>query len=131
VEISWPASEECPFELKALYRLSAPDTLDLITSVTAHSDLKAFESFLASYFTEAFPASSVYALGDGKDAPLSNDRTGTRAIGRLSRGTGILSPSFRTAAGRLNPTRWTGSSAVTQPARLPCAGTRKRASAPW
>ena len=69
VEISWPASEECPFELKALYRLSAPDTLDLITSVTAHSDLKAFESFLASYFTEAFPASSVYALGDGKDAP--------------------------------------------------------------
>lgn len=69
VEVSWPASEERPFELKALYRLTAPDTLDLTTSVTAHSDLKAFESFLASYFTEAFPASFVYALGDEKDTP--------------------------------------------------------------
>ena len=69
MEVSWPASEERPFELKALYRLTAPDTLDLTTSVTAHSDLKAFESFLASYFTEAFPASFVYALGDEKDTP--------------------------------------------------------------
>ena len=61
VEVRWPATEDHPFELGAVYRWAAPDTLDLETSVTAQADLKAFESFLASYFSEAFPASTVYA----------------------------------------------------------------------
>lgn len=69
VEVSWPATEDRPFELKARYQLTAPDTLDLTTSVTAHTDLQRFESFLASYFTEAFPASSVYAGDEDNDTP--------------------------------------------------------------
>lgn len=67
VEVRWPAAEDHPFELGAVYRWAAPDTLDLETSVTAQADLKGFESFLASYFTEAFPESTVYA-SVGSDA---------------------------------------------------------------
>lgn len=67
VEVHWPATEDRPFDMGAVYRWSAPDTLDLVTSVTAHADLTAFESFLASYFTKAFPASTVYAKGGSED----------------------------------------------------------------
>ena len=67
VEVHWPAADGRPFEMGAVYRWAAPDTLDLTTSVTAHSDLKDFESFLASYFADAFPASTVQVKGgDGK-----------------------------------------------------------------
>ncbi|MBP8130827.1 MAG: hypothetical protein KA184_14710 [Candidatus Hydrogenedentes bacterium] len=69
VEVRWPAAEGRPFAMSAVYRWSAPDTLDLTTSVTAHEDLKAFESFVASYLTEAFPASVVYAKAGAADAP--------------------------------------------------------------
>ncbi len=64
VEVHWPSAKDRPFELKALYRLTAPDTVDLTTSVTAKADLKAFESFVASYFMEDFPAASVYVKGE-------------------------------------------------------------------
>jgi hypothetical protein len=63
LEVRWPAAEDRPFEMGAVYRWVTPDTLDLTTSVTAKADLKDFESFLASYFAEAFPASTVYAKG--------------------------------------------------------------------
>ena len=61
VEVHWAAAEDRPFEMAAVYRWTAPDTLDLETSVTAHAELTAFESFLASYFTQGFHASTVYA----------------------------------------------------------------------
>ena len=54
VEVLWPAPEERPFELRAVYRWSAPAILDLETSVTARQNLSKFESFLASYFTPGF-----------------------------------------------------------------------------
>ncbi len=63
VEVHWPAATDRPFELRALYRWSAPDALDVETRVLAHSDLPAFESFLASYFAESFTISRVYAHG--------------------------------------------------------------------
>ncbi len=69
VEVHWPAAEGRPFELRAVYRFSAPDTLDLTTSVTARGELKAFESFLASYFSESFPAASVYAEAGSGNSP--------------------------------------------------------------
>ena len=65
VKVHWPAAEGWPFALAARYRWAAPDTLDLETSVTAHADLAGFESFLASYFSEGFPASTVCV----KDGP--------------------------------------------------------------
>jgi hypothetical protein len=69
VEVHWPAADDRPFELRALYRWAAPEALDLTTSVTAHADLKAFESFLASYFAEDFQASTVYAKGGSEEPP--------------------------------------------------------------
>ncbi len=63
VEVQWPAADDRPFEMGAVYRWVTPDTLDLTTSVTAKADLKNFESFLASYFAESFPASTVYVKG--------------------------------------------------------------------
>jgi hypothetical protein len=61
VQVLWPAGDGRPFELKTVYRWRRPDTLDLETSVKAQQDLPEFESFLASYFSKDFPASSVYA----------------------------------------------------------------------
>jgi hypothetical protein len=60
VQVLWPATDDRPFELKAVYRWCRPDTLDLETSVKAQQDLPLFESFLASYLAKDFPASSVY-----------------------------------------------------------------------
>ena len=70
VEVSWPAKDGRPFEMGAVYRWVAPDTLDLTTSVTAKTDLKNFESFLASYFADAFPASMIYAKGASGKEPF-------------------------------------------------------------
>ncbi len=63
VEVRWPAADDRPFELRALYRWSAPDALDVETCVRAHADLPGFESFLASYFADGFTISRVYARG--------------------------------------------------------------------
>ncbi len=60
VEIRWNADEAHPFDLRAVYRWSAPDTLDLRIAVTGRRDLSRFEVFLASYFA-GFPVSSVCA----------------------------------------------------------------------
>jgi hypothetical protein len=69
VESQWTADAAHPFDMKAVYRWSKPDTYDVTTTVTAQKDLRTFEVFLASYF-EGFPASSAYVeknpQGDGK-----------------------------------------------------------------
>ena len=59
VETAWVADAEHPFDLTAVYRWSAPDTLDVTTRVTARADLVRFESFLASYF-RGFPQAMAY-----------------------------------------------------------------------
>jgi len=66
VQVHWPAGEDHPFELTVIYRWSASNTLDVETRVKAHQALPQFESFLASYFSKDFPASSVYAKKDSK-----------------------------------------------------------------
>lgn len=50
VRARWTRDDAHPFDLQVLYRWSKPDTLDIVTTVTAAKDLKRFESFLASYF---------------------------------------------------------------------------------
>jgi hypothetical protein len=64
VAVRWPAVEGRPFELSAVYQWRRADTLDLTTTVTAQADLLGFESFLASYFSEAFTNALVCARGD-------------------------------------------------------------------
>ena len=62
VRTTWPAADDRPFEMTALYRWADPQTLDVETTVTARADLSGFESFFASYFDKAFP--SPYVLAD-------------------------------------------------------------------
>jgi len=59
VEVHWPSADDRPFELSAVYRWAAPNTLDLETSVQAKTNLAKFESFLASYFGGSFTNSLV------------------------------------------------------------------------
>jgi hypothetical protein len=66
VEVHWPSAEDRPFELRAVYRWAAPDTLDLETTVLARADLPKFESFLASYFSEGFTNSAVYVRSNSQ-----------------------------------------------------------------
>jgi hypothetical protein len=63
VRVRWPAGEDRPFRLTAVYRWAGAETLDLETTVAAEGDLPGFEVFLASYFHKDFPASCVYASG--------------------------------------------------------------------
>ena len=66
VEVNWPSAEDRPFELRAVYRWAAPDTLDLETSVQAKTNLAKFESFLASYFAEGFTNARAYVRSNGQ-----------------------------------------------------------------
>src|SRR5512137_1801862 len=66
VEAHWPAAEDRPFELRAVYRWAAPNILDLETRVQAQASLEKFESFLASYFTEGFTNACVYARSNSQ-----------------------------------------------------------------
>lgn len=60
VEARWPATDERLFELRATYRWTAPNALDVVTTVQAKTNLVNFESFLASYFAETFTNSLAY-----------------------------------------------------------------------
>jgi len=73
VEVRWPAADDRPFELCAVYRWTAPNTLDLETSVQARTNLLKFESFLASYFAEGFTNSFVYARTNGQSQLIKPD----------------------------------------------------------
>jgi hypothetical protein len=67
VEVRWPSTEDRPFELRAVYRWAAPDTLDLETTVQAKTNLAKFESFLASYFAECFTNSCVNVRSNSQE----------------------------------------------------------------
>lgn len=75
VEVHWPAAEDRPFELRAIYRWAAPDTLDLETSVQAKTNLAKFESFLASYFAEGFTNACVYVRSNSQAWLMSAEKS--------------------------------------------------------
>ncbi len=79
VEVRWPAAEDRPFEMTATYRWAAPDTLDLRTEVKAQKALPKFESFLASYYAEAFSQSLAHVQdhpkGSGKPGFLAAEKS--------------------------------------------------------
>lgn len=58
----WSADAGHPLDMKALYRWTSPNALDLVTTVTPRKDLERFEFFLASYCT-GFAESLVYVKG--------------------------------------------------------------------
>jgi hypothetical protein len=66
VEVQWPSADDRPFELRAVYHWTAPNILDLETSVLAKTNLSSFESFLASYFAAGFTNSCVYARSNSQ-----------------------------------------------------------------
>jgi len=72
VRVTSPAMADRPLDFSADYRWKDPRTLDVETTVTARADLSKFESFLASYFDEAFPSPCVYV---GED-PGEQDKPG-------------------------------------------------------
>lgn len=68
VEVLWPAEEQRPFTLRAVYRLAKPSTIEVETTVEPRRELTAFEVFLASYFDPAFTNAVVLArVGDQPD----------------------------------------------------------------
>jgi hypothetical protein len=60
VEVRWTADEAHPFDMMAVYRWAAPNTLDLTTRLTARKELRKMEVFIGSYF-DGFPNTVVYA----------------------------------------------------------------------
>ena len=81
LQVHWPAGEDHPFELTAVYRWSRADTLDLETTVKAQRDLTQFEVFLASYFQEDFSGSSVYVKNCSKTEARAGFATTERSFG--------------------------------------------------
>ncbi len=61
-EVRWSADDEHPFDMKAVHRWAARNTLDVTTTVVPQKDLKRFEVFLSSYF-QGFAKSLVYVDG--------------------------------------------------------------------
>ena len=129
VQVRWPAVSDRPFELQATYRWVAPNALDVVTSVTATTNLARFESFLASYFAPDFSNSLVYVRG-----PV--DQPGTPALmpAAPELGTWLASPRDE-AAGQIirdgrwqiqpNPVAWAMMPPLAQPLgvrRAPAAG---------
>jgi hypothetical protein len=66
VEVHWPAAER-PFEMWAVYRIANPASIEVETRVKALEDLRGFESFLASYFSEGFTNASALVRTDSND----------------------------------------------------------------
>lgn len=63
LEVLWPAADEHPLEMTAVYRFRGPDALDVTTTVKPLVDMPAFEVFLSSYYEKAFRA-RVYVKPD-------------------------------------------------------------------
>jgi hypothetical protein len=101
VEVRWPAAAERPFELRALYHWSGPNTLDLTTSIEAKADLKGFESFLASYFAESFTNALAYVA----EAPEARGGKGFMAAEK-SLGTWLAFPRDDAAVALIRDGRW-------------------------
>ncbi|MEK7404878.1 MAG: hypothetical protein AAB225_07195 [Acidobacteriota bacterium] len=101
VEVRWPATEDRPFEMRAVYRWSGADTLDLETSIRPQAELRAFEVFLSSYFAEQFNNSLAYVRGE----PDTGGKPGFLAA-EQSRGVWQMFPRDADALALINDGRW-------------------------
>ena len=103
LEITWPPAEERPFELKAVFRWVAPDTLDNETICTPQRAMPAAEVFLSSYFCEGSDT-MVYCdrslYGQAKPGFLPADYC------PLLEGTYLFFPRDREASRLIYDRRW-------------------------
>jgi len=101
VDVRWPAAEDRPFEMRAVYRWGAPNALDLETIVKPAKDLERFESFLASYFQEPF----THALTWVGDYPRGSGKAGFMAAEKPL-GDWQMYPRDATVLPLINDGRW-------------------------
>jgi len=101
VEVHWPAADEHPLEMTAIYRWSEPDTLDLGITVKPQDDMPNFELFMSSYFGRGFRA-SVYWRPDAQEQPnfAAVDRTPD------SRGGYVMFPKDQKSLDMIRDGRW-------------------------
>ncbi len=103
LEVFWPAGDEHPLEMTAVYCWRRPDTLDVETTVKPLTDMPAFEVFLSSYYEKAFRA-RVYAkpAQDPAAAPrfVPIDRT------PQSKGGYVMIPRDEAALEMIRDGRW-------------------------
>jgi len=100
VEVRWSADSKHPFDMKAVYRWSTANSLDVTTSVVPQKDLEDFEVFLASYF-RGFATSFVYVQG----CPETNGRPGFFEATK-ARGHWQMYPRDDRAAEMIRDGRW-------------------------
>ena len=102
VEVVWPAAEEHPLEITAVYRWTAADTLDVTTTVRPKSKLPALELFVSNYFTKRFRA-AVYCQEPDRPEPgfLPADRNAEDA------GAYVMFPRDEQALAMIRDGRWT------------------------
>ena len=81
VQVAWPAADDRPFEMVAVYRFDDDSTLDVETIVKAGEDLNKFEVFLASYFHESFPLPKVLVTPDPKIVGKRTFMTAKKSFG--------------------------------------------------
>jgi len=103
VEVRWPATQEHPLELTAVYRIAAADTIDVETIVRPQRAMPGFEVFLASYFRPGFRA-AVYvkpnSFARGKPEFLAAD------VNPLVDGSYLMFPRDRAAVQMIFDRRW-------------------------
>ena len=103
LQVRFPPAADHPLVLTAVYRWTAPDVLDLQTTVTPQRDMPRFEVFLSSYFAKEM-RSLVYvkpnAHGRGKPQLLPAD------VNPLVDGTYLMFPRDRAAALMIFDRRW-------------------------
>lgn len=101
VEVLWPATDTRPFEMRAVYNWLAPTIIDVDTIVLPKTELKDFESFLASYFSPDFTNAEAYVRHvNGKPGPAFLAAT-------ESLGTWLMFPVTNAVVSLIKDGRWT------------------------
>lgn len=103
LEVTWAPAEEHPLEIVAVHRWTAPDTLDLETTVRPQRDMPHMEVFLSSYVTKDFQA-SVYVKPNKfeKGGPMLM----AADVNPLVDGTYLMFPRDRQAVQMIFDRRW-------------------------
>lgn len=100
-QVQWRPDAEHPLEITAVYRWTAPGTLDFQATVKPQRDVRKFELFLASYFN-GFPSSLVYVA----ECPEAGGKPGFLEA-RQAAGVWQAFPRDAEAAKIIGDGRWT------------------------
>ena len=119
VEVLWPATTNRPFVMEALYLWREPARLEVETRVKPDIELRGFESFLASYFDEAFTNALAWARESAPDGSPPGLLTARSSFGNwlmFPRGPDMV-PLIQDGRWKLepNPVDWVIMPALEQP----------------